>query len=195
MIEALAEKTSDGWIVSAPAVGILRGWPRAGSHRSPGEVVGRLRLLGHARDLTLPAGVSGVVADLRVQDRAAPVQYGQPLFTLRAANSASAPAATAESRPGAAPAGALPSGWAVLPCPIDGIFYRRPGPAQPPFVEPGAAIQSGRTVGLIEAMKSFNAVIYEGPGLPEAAVVEEIRAADGAEVRQGQPLLVVRPRP
>ncbi len=191
MIEALAEKGEDGgWIISSPGVGILRSVPRPGSHRTGGDTVGQLRVLGRAREMALPAGVSGRVGDVAIRDRAVPVQYGQRLFLLHPAGAAlEAPPVRAET--GAA--AGIPEGCAAMACPIDGIFYRRPAPGLPPFVEAGSAILAGRTVGLIEAMKSFNAVIYGGPGLPGEGVVVEVRAEDGAEVRQGQPLLVVRP--
>jgi len=56
----------------------------------------------------------------------------------------------------------------------------------------GDQLETGRTLGLIEAMKSFNAVTYGGPGLPARAVIVEARAADAAEVRQGDVLFVIR---
>jgi biotin carboxyl carrier protein len=40
-------------------------------------------------------------------------------------------------------------------------------------------------------MKTFNQIVYGGPGLPEEAEVVEIRCADGAEVSAGQTLMVV----
>jgi hypothetical protein len=41
-------------------------------------------------------------------------------------------------------------------------------------------------------MKTFNQVLYGGADLPDAATVLEIRAEDGAEIRAGQVLLLVR---
>lgn len=39
--------------------------------------------------------------------------------------------------------------------PLPGIFYRRPSPDEPPFVEEGDSISAGDTIGLVEVMKSF----------------------------------------
>ena len=48
--------------------------------------------------------------------------------------------------------------------PIPGIFYRRPAPDQPPFKKEGDAVGAGETVGLIEVMKTFTAVVADEPG-------------------------------
>lgn len=39
--------------------------------------------------------------------------------------------------------------------PLPGIFYRRPSPDQPPFVEDGDAVTAEQTIGLVEVMKQF----------------------------------------
>ncbi len=41
-------------------------------------------------------------------------------------------------------------------------------------------------------MKTFNQILYEGPGFPDQAEVIEIRVRDAEEVRAGQVLIVVR---
>ena len=42
--------------------------------------------------------------------------------------------------------------------PLPWVFYRRPAPGQPAFVEVGADVTADQTVGLVEVMKSFNEV-------------------------------------
>jgi acetyl-CoA carboxylase biotin carboxyl carrier protein len=189
MLEALVEPAAGGgWTVRSPRVGIYRGCPRAGGRRMAGDTVGRLTVLDRSEDLLLPAGVDGLVTDIAIHDRALPVEYGQPLFTLAPV------AAVGALPPSASPRGgdSLPEGCFAVTCPIDGVFYRRPSPAAPAYIEIGGTVEAGRTLGLIEAMKSFNVVAYGGPGLPAQAIIEEIRAVDAAEVRQGAVLFVVR---
>jgi biotin carboxyl carrier protein len=41
-------------------------------------------------------------------------------------------------------------------------------------------------------MKTFSPIVYGEPPLPAEAEVVEILAADGVEVRAGQPLIAVR---
>ncbi len=48
--------------------------------------------------------------------------------------------------------------------PLPGTFYRRPAPDQPPFVEDGAAVADGDTIGLVEVMKTFHEVKAEVSG-------------------------------
>lgn len=38
---------------------------------------------------------------------------------------------------------------------LPGVFYRRPKPDAPPFVEEGEQVQEGQIIGLIEVMKQF----------------------------------------
>ncbi|MBC7308752.1 MAG: biotin carboxyl carrier domain-containing protein [Actinomycetales bacterium] len=42
--------------------------------------------------------------------------------------------------------------------PLPGIFYRRPAPDQPAFVEEGDAVTADQTIGLVEVMKQFSEV-------------------------------------
>jgi acetyl-CoA carboxylase biotin carboxyl carrier protein len=191
-IEALIEGDEEGgWIVKAPRVGVYRGRPRAGGRRSSGDVIGRLTVLNRTEELMLPAGCDGLVTDLRIHDRAVAVEYGQPLFRLAPVTRTSTVAAAAHV-PEADAGASLPAGCHAVACPIDGVFYHRAAPGAAPFVTTGEIVENGRTLGLIEAMKSFNAVAYGGPGLPSRAVIVETRAADAAEVRQGAVLFVVR---
>jgi biotin carboxyl carrier protein len=76
--------------------------------------------------------------------------------------------------------------------PTDGVFYRGPSPEAPPFVEVGSRVSKGQPVGLVEVMKTFNQIVYGGPGMPDEGEVLEIRCEDGAEVSAGQVLIVVR---
>lgn len=192
-IDALVEARPDGgWDVRSPGVGVYRGRPRAGSPRGAGDQIGTLALLNRTLDLILPVGVEGIVTDVTILDRAVPIEYGQTLFTLSPVVGVSVASGNTGTHATAGQAG-LPEGTMPVPSPIDGIFYRRASPASPPFVAVGDTVETGRTLGLIEAMKSFNAVTYGGPGLPERAVIVEVRAGDASEVRQGAVLVVIRP--
>lgn len=52
----------------------------------------------------------------------------------------------------------------TVPAPIPGTFYRRPTPDEPPFKNDGDTVAAGDTLGLIEVMKTFNAVTAETAG-------------------------------
>ncbi|MFV0335185.1 MAG: acetyl-CoA carboxylase biotin carboxyl carrier protein [Tropicimonas sp.] len=93
------------------------------------------------------------------------------------------PQTTPQTTPEAAPveAQALP-----VEAPLYGICFFAPAPDAPPFVRPGQAVKAGETLCLMEAMKVLNAVTA-----PRDGVVAEILVQDGAEVEQGQPLLIL----
>ncbi len=71
--------------------------------------------------------------------------------------------------------------------PMVGIFYRRPSPEEPPFVEEGARVKKGDTLCLIEVMKLFTTVEAPADGII-ASIVQE----DGASVEFNQLLFRIR---
>ncbi len=74
----------------------------------------------------------------------------------------------------------------VVRAPMIGTFYRAKGPGEAPFVEVDAPVQSGDTVGLVEAMKLFNSVLADCSGK-----VGAIFAANGEMVEYGQPVVAL----
>lgn len=52
----------------------------------------------------------------------------------------------------------------TIQAPLPGTFYRSASPGEPPFKAPGDAVAVGDTVGLIEVMKTFTAVVAEEAG-------------------------------
>jgi acetyl-CoA carboxylase biotin carboxyl carrier protein len=79
-------------------------------------------------------------------------------------------------------------GWSPIRAPILGIFYRRPSPEEPPFVDTGAFVSKEDTVCLLEVMKVFNTVKAGVTGY-----IEKICAESGELVEFGQILFWVRP--
>jgi acetyl-CoA carboxylase biotin carboxyl carrier protein len=78
-----------------------------------------------------------------------------------------------------------PDGLAIE-APLMGVFYRSPGPSEPPFIEVGDTIEAGQPIGMIEAMKVFSEVLAETAG-----VVRAIPAPNGALVQPGDPLVIL----
>ena len=189
MIEARAERRDDGTVrVLAPAIGWWTEHPPAGALLGAGSRVGVLLRAGRQVPMHLPADVGGRICTPLSSDRMLAVEYGQPLFDLAPLSAVAEPA-------GARPATGEGAGEGLLAVssPTDGIFYRRPAPGAPPFVDVGATIEQGHPVGLIEVMKTFHQVLYGGAGLPARAVVAQVRCEDGAEVHAGEALLLVHP--
>ncbi len=188
------EKDSDGTLrVLSPGVGFWSAHPRSGAHVGPGSRIGSLEHLNRRFSLLLPEGAAGVVRGPLPRDRAVAVEFAEPLFVL--APIATGSGATVENDAGRlghpADSGLAPGTWAVV-SPTDGTFYRRASADAAPFVDVGGRVRGGQPVGLVEVMKTFNQVLYGGPGFPEEAEVVEVRCGDGEEVRAGQVLVVVR---
>ena len=180
-----AERRPDGegWELLSPGAGFYARAPRAGSFLRAGDAAGVLVVLGKVYELTLPEGVSGFVASEPPERKHLPVGYRVPLLQLHDAGD--------EGAAGADPPDESARG-SVVRSPQPGRFYRRPDPDSPPFVQEGDALSEGRTLGLLEVMKTFHPVKYRpGGGLPVEGRVVRVLAQDGDDVEEGQPLLEV----
>jgi len=70
--------------------------------------------------------------------------------------------------------------------PMSGIFYTRPAPDQPPFVEVGDAVQRKQVLALLETMKVFQKVKS-----PVAGRILEVVAQNEAPVKDNELMFVV----
>lgn len=71
---------------------------------------------------------------------------------------------------------------------ITSIFYRRPSPEEPPFVEVGDIVQEDTVVCLLEVMKCFRQVTADVRGR-----VEKICVNDSDLVEAGTVMFLIRP--
>jgi len=70
--------------------------------------------------------------------------------------------------------------------PVPGVFYRRPSPDDPEFVQPGDEVSEGKIIGLIEVMKSFSELKASASGKLKEFLVE-----NEEEVSVGQDIAVI----
>jgi acetyl-CoA carboxylase biotin carboxyl carrier protein len=71
--------------------------------------------------------------------------------------------------------------------PMVGTFYRKPGADKDPFVMVGDTIKTGDVLCIIEAMKLFNEIEFDGPGGKILKVLTE----DASPVEYDQPLFLI----
>ncbi len=170
----------------APSVGIFVPRVDEGELVSAGQSVGALDVLGVREELVVPDGVAGrVTARIGGKRTRVPVQYGDALLVISTASVADA-TAVGPSQPVAK------EGVLAFVAPMSGRFYSRPSPTEPAFVSAGDSVQRGQTIGLLEVMKTFNRLVYEGDALPETATIERIVPADGDDVVRGDMVLSLR---
>jgi acetyl-CoA carboxylase biotin carboxyl carrier protein len=120
-------------------------------------------------------GGAAVSAPVAVPVAAAPVAVAPVV-------AAAAPVAPA---PAAAPAAVVPAGDRI-DAPMIGVFYRRPSPGAPAFIEPGDHVEAGTTIGIIEIMKLMNPITAG-----KAGVITAFLAEDAAAVEFGQALAMI----
>lgn len=183
-----SETAEDRITLAAPRVGVFECYAEAGQVLSPGMAVGTLAVLNRRYRLIVPEGLGGRVAQIATPRGRSGVGYGTAILELQIGTLSDAslpPALSAD-----AAMADLPEGAEVFRAPIEGQFYRRPSPDAPAFVEVDAQIQPGDTIGLIEVMKFFHPVVYDGTS-PRR--VERFLADDGQPVDGGAALAVLVP--
>lgn len=75
-----------------------------------------------------------------------------------------------------------------IPSPLPGVFYRRPSPEEPPFVEEGQKVKKGDPIGLVEVMKNFYEIHAN-----ENGVLVRFLVNDQDVIDSGQPVAEVKP--
>lgn len=96
---------------------------------------------------------------------------------------APAPVAAAAAAPAAADMTKHPG---AVPSPMVGTVYRAPEPGKPAFIEVGTKVAAGRTLVIIEAMKTMNQI-----PAPRAGTVTQILIEDGSPVEYGEALVII----
>jgi acetyl-CoA carboxylase biotin carboxyl carrier protein len=101
---------------------------------------------------------------------------------LKAAPAVRSPAVVRRA-PAAVSAQPTPAAAAECLAPLYGVVHLQATPGEPPFVQPGQAVEAGQMLCVIEAMKMFNEVRADA-----AATVQAVLVRSGQEVEAGQPL-------
>lgn len=178
--ELVATRVATGWTLASPQPGLFHPAIVKGA-LSPRDLVGTLTVLGQPIELIVPAGVTGWIEG-ELEPRV--VEFGEPIARLVPATAGAEHAiADVEAEQRSASSGP------VFRAPTSGRYYGRPSPDKPPFVTVGMELATGTTVCLLEVMKTFNRITYDG----ERARVKELLVAEGADVNAGDPLLALEP--
>jgi len=187
-LQSFLESDDSQFKILSPAVGYFSDAPEDGSFLLGGSRIGRLRILNVTYNLFLPDDAFGKVIIDTERDKSLAVEYGQELFRLNPETRL----ADAEKKIIAEKKGYLDEAEGFLVKAFtDGIFYRRPSPGEPTYVKEGDKIAKGKTLGLIEIMKTFNHVVFTGTDDSDSGTIVKILVDDAQEVKTGQPLFVI----
>ena len=75
----------------------------------------------------------------------------------------------------------------TINAPLNGTFYRSPGPGKPELAKEGDSLKAGDPICIVEAMKLFNQIKTDKP-----LKVVKFLVSHGAVVAKGQPLASVQ---
>ena len=73
---------------------------------------------------------------------------------------------------------------------MSGVFYRKPSPDKPPYVEVGDEVKKGQVLGLLETMKVFQKVKS-----PAKGKIVEVLAENEKPVKDNQVMFVIETDP
>ena len=72
---------------------------------------------------------------------------------------------------------------------VNSVFYTKPSPGEPPFVEVGDEVEEDTVVCLLEIMKCFRSVPAGVNG-----TVEQVLVKSGDLVQKGDAVMLIRPK-
>ena len=165
----------------SPAVGTLVALANSNEIISANDVVAEISILGVRHPLIAPATVQHRIAFADGLNPSQGVAYLQVIASL---------ATVIEGAESATEVASEDLSELCILSPQAGRFYHRPTADAETFVNAGETISAGKTIGLLEVMKTFSPVKWNpAPGNPQTAVVVKYRIADGNDVEDAQPLL------
>ena len=188
-LKVITESNNSQVKVLSPSVGLCSLNPEHNAYLSAGAFIGKLKILNTNINLYLPADVFGKVLIEEERDKLFQVEYKQELFRLspeniQANNELKKVQAKTKDKNG------LENGYLITAF-TTGIFYRRSSPDEPSYVKEGQKIEKGKILGLIEVMKTFNHIVFQGTDNSDSGVIKKILCEDAQEVKLGERLFVI----
>ncbi|MES2503788.1 MAG: carboxyl transferase domain-containing protein [Myxococcota bacterium] len=86
-------------------------------------------------------------------------------------------------------ANSSPVSGETFKAPLEGLFYLRSSPTEPAFIVEGQKLNPGDTVGLIEVMKCFHPLKFEGQ-VP--MIIDKICVMDATPIKAGENILLFK---
>lgn len=141
-----------------------------------GAVVGTQTTLRTTSYLVMPEGGPWRLDGPVLTARDTGVGVGAPLLRIRLWDDSQASAGAGEGD----------AAGQLFRSPMSGQYYRRPSPDQPAFIAVGDVVETGAQIGLVEVMKFFYPLVFEGKGRWR---ILEILVGETASLDAGDPVL------
>ncbi len=145
-------------------------------------VVTKGKVSGGGRDIFGPPAAASAAAVEARAPSVTPAAIPAPKPQAEAAAAVEAPVAAAE------PEAISEEGLVPITANVTSVFYRKPSPEEPPFVEVGDEVQEDTVVCLLEVMKCFRQVMAETKGR-----IAKICAESNSLVEEGTVLFLIHP--
>lgn len=179
-LECAILRQGDRVVVLSPIIGRATLTVATDDVISPGHIIGEMWRLNKRFTLKLPDDCFGRIVLMKGCDRMMPFGYGEPMFEFEEI-------ASYVRHDDARKSTAIKPA-ASVDAPMDGMFYLAPSPKDPPYVKVGDVIAPGQTIGLIEVMKCFYPLKYQGR---ERVKIVDIKVKSASPVSLGAPILII----
>ena len=129
------------------------------------------------------------LSDIEVQDGERRIVVKRKLsasYAMPAAAPAAAPVTVAAAPAAESPAASPASHPGAVKSPMVGTVYLSGEPGAAPFVAPGASVNAGDTLLIVEAMKVMNPITA-----PRAGTVKQVLVENAQPVEYDQPLVII----
>lgn len=176
--QKLLKQNNDPICLMSPGVGFFSPEMTDGALADANQIVGVLKCLNQRIQLRMPEGETGRLHWAHPNACRQPVAYGEVLATLT-------PWAASETK--GAKSKQKSKNQSTFDAPMEGLFYTKPEPAAAPFVKTGQTLNKGDQVGLIEVMKTFYPITYEGD-TPQKVTAIKVKNAQPVDI--GTPLFL-----
>ncbi len=159
--------------VLCPSIGFLKLSVKNGEFIDRERCIGKLVRLGQSFELYLPKEISGRVL---LESIVPSVGYGDEMFQVEVLDK-KAEKLIPEKNDSLS-----------IDAPMDGMFYLCAAPGSPTFVKVGDMVRPQQVVGLIEVMKCFYPMKYEGAG---DVKIEKILLGNGSPIQSGTKIYLI----
>jgi biotin carboxyl carrier protein len=155
-ITAIVEEVEGKQVLLSPSVGRLAIVVKEGDMIKEGQVIGHVHLLNKRYQLIVPEDCYGQIAFSDQSQFMLDVEFKSIIATV---NPHGIKQGIADRKNRTVKKDLKGE---AIDAPMDGMFYLSPSPDEPPFVKVGDTISPGQTVGLIEVMKCFYPIKFQG---------------------------------